>query len=70
MGDKVVVVTRFLGTTPHSCYIHDVIRSICEQINFFYNLKKNITSDNNLLMNQFKEILNEKTGTIKIILFF
>ena len=54
LGEKYVVITRFLGTTPESSSIAMVIQSICRQIIAAYNLDVKMAD----VFNQFTELVD------------
>jgi len=63
-------VVRFLGTTPDSSSIGPLIRSLCQQLCYLYQVSENtIPNELSQLINYFKRLL-EKTPADKPLCIF
>lgn len=64
-------LVRFLGTTPDSSSIGPLLRSVCQQINFLYNIPDgNIPVELSQLTNHFKRVLEKITADRPVCMFF
>ena len=64
-------LVRFLGTTPDSSSIGPLLRSVCQQINFIYQVPDNtIPVELSQLINHFKRLLEKATADKPLCIFF
>jgi hypothetical protein len=64
-------LVRFLGTTPDSSSIGPLLRSVCQQICFLYQVPdNNIPIELSQLTNHFKRLLEKATADKPLCIFF
>jgi hypothetical protein len=64
-------LVRFLGTTPDSSSIGPLLRSVCQQIIFLYQVPDNtIPVELSQLINHFKRLLEKATADKPLCMFF
>ncbi|CAF3624005.1 unnamed protein product [Rotaria sp. Silwood1] len=64
-------LVRFLGTTPDSSSIGPLIRSVCQQINYVYDVSDTtIPTELSQLINHFKRLLEKATVDKPLNIFF
>ena len=64
-------LVRFLGTTPDSSSIGPLLRSVCQQISFLYQVPdNNIPLELSQLINHFKKLLEKATTDKPLCMFF
>ena len=64
-------LVRFLGTTPDSSSIGPLLRSVCQQINYVYQLPDtNIPVELSQLTNHVKRLLEKATADKSLCIFF
>ena len=64
-------VVRFLGTTPDSSSIGPLLRSVCQQIGYIYQVSDDaIPTELSQLTNHFKHILRKATADKPLCIFF
>ena len=66
-----VRLVRFLGTTPDSSSIGPLLRCVCQQVNFIYQVADtNIPTELSQLINHFKRLLEKATTDKPLCIFF
>ena len=64
-------LVRFLGTTPDSSSIGPLLRSVCQQLCFLYQVPENtIPVELSQLINYFKRLLEKSTHEKPLCMFF
>ena len=64
-------LVRFLGTTPDSSSIGPLLRCVCQQISFLYQVPdNNIPVELSNLINHFKRLLEKATADKPLCMFF
>lgn len=64
-------LVRFLGTTPDSSSIGPLLRSVCQQISYIYQVPDNtIPVELSQLINHFKRLLEKATADKPLSIFF
>ena len=64
-------LVRFLGTTPDSSSIGPLLRSVCQQISFLFQVPDNtIPVELSQLINHFKRLLEKATADKPLSIFF
>lgn len=64
-------LVRFLGTTPDSSSIGPLLRSVCQQISYVYQVPDNtIPIELSQLINHFKRLLEKATADKPLCIFF
>ncbi|CAF1410127.1 unnamed protein product [Rotaria sordida] len=64
-------LVRFLGTTPDSSSVGPLLRSVCQQINYLYDVSDNtIPTELSQLTNYFKRLLEKATADKPLNIFF
>ncbi|CAF2694205.1 unnamed protein product [Rotaria sp. Silwood2] len=64
-------LVRFLGTTPDSSSIGPLLRSVCQQISYLYDVLDNaIPTELSQLINHFKRLLEKATADKPLNIFF